>query len=196
MRVKTILSILLLLTAVYSCDKEEDEKPLPDGNYMGLLNLEYSRTFPEFTASLVISLEIFKSGEIIFEDPQPASYSAEDELDLGSAKVKINETGNLIVSSLDGEWRESNGIKYLIVDADALISGLQNIWGWDYNYETWVHVGQDISINVENPVEPPLEFIIQEALLSEGSVLGVTLSTQYGSIVYKWTLKLYSLNEQ
>lgn len=188
MKLHFAITFFLLLIAITGCQKE-NEDPTPDANYTGTLTLEYSRTFPELTASVPIDVQVYKSGDVSITDPAQEAYSGEDIMELGGgARVKLNETGTITITSLNGEWKVIGDQEYLSVNSNTLIDGTQNIWGWDDDYG-WILVGDNLPFSVEDPIVPPLNFLISEAMLS-GAVLGVTQNTQYGSLVYKWTLRL------
>lgn len=167
------------------CSKDE---PKPNANYTGTLVLEYSRSFPEFTASVAIDIDIFKSGAVIFSDPDQVPYNATDSLIFGNSSVKLNVTGTMTVSSLEGRWKVKNDTEYLSVNAYALVEGTQKAWEWD-EIAGWQLIGTE-PFSVEDPVEGPLEFKISEALQANGSVLGTYETSQYGTLIYQWTLKL------
>jgi hypothetical protein len=187
---KTIIpcfSILLLLLTT-TCRKDED--PRPDANYIGLLKLEYSRTFPEFTAVAVMEVEIDKSGEVYISEPDQVDYSGESEMDLEGGRIKMNETGNITITSLSGAYKEINGMGYLSVNASTLIDGTQTTWGWDDDYG-WILVAET-PFTLEDPVDSPMNFNIDDAVIvAGGSQLGASIAVPpFGYETFTWTLGL------
>lgn len=189
MKTHQILSLLFIIMAVHACSKGDSE-PKPDADYSGTLTLVYARSFPEFSATVTMDVQIYKSGDVLISDPDQVPYSGEDEMELGGgAKVKLNETGTVTVTSLEGFWKVIGGGKYLRVNANTLIDGTEKIWGWDDDLG-WILVGEDLPFTIEDPVESPMDFNILEAVMGGGSVLGNVVNTEYGSLVYTWTLLL------
>ena len=187
MKTLPILLALLIIVLV-SCKKEED--PKPDANYIGLLTLEYSRTFPEFTAIVIMEVEIDKSGEVYISDPDQVDYSGENEMDVEGGKVKMNETGNITITSLAGAYKEISGTGYLSVNASTLIDGTQTTWGWDDDLG-WVFP-IEVPFTLEDPIESPMNFNIDEAVVpTVGSKLGANIPVPpFGYETFTWTLVL------
>ena len=186
MKPTILLGILFFMLA--SCNKEED--PKPDVNYVGQLQLEYSRTFPEFTATVTMDVEIDKSGEVTISQPDQVPYSGEDEMDIEGSLIRQNETGTVTITSLDGNYKIIGGEESLSVNASTLIDGTQTTWSWDEDYG-WIQIAE-IPFSVEDPVESPLNFNLDDAVIgTAGSQLGATVAAApFGTITYKWTLLL------
>lgn len=188
MKTLPILLTLLIIVLV-SCKKEED--PKPDANYIGLLTLEYSRTFPEFTAMVIMEVEIDKSGEVYISQPDQANYdSGEDEIVIEDSKIKQQETGTITITSLSGTYKEIDGDGFLSVHASTLIDGTQTTWGWDDDLG-WV-LPIEVPFSLEDPIESPMNFNIDDAVINaSGSFLGTTIQVPpFGSMTYTWTLGL------
>ncbi len=186
MKTLPILLTLLILVLAASCKKEED--PKPEANYTGILKLEYSRTFPEFTAIVVMEVEIDKSGEIYISEPDQVDYSGESEMDLEGSKIKMNETGNITVTSLSGAYKEISGTGYLSVHASTLIDGTQITWGWDDEYG-WIQAAE-VPFTLEDPVDSPMNFNIDDAVIG-GSQQGASIAVPpFGFETFTWTLIL------
>ena len=185
---KPISIVFVLLVLATSCKK--DEEPKPDVNYVGELRLEYSRTFPEFTATATMDVEIDKSGEIYISDPDQVQYSGQDEMNIEGSLIRQNETGTITITSLNGTYKVIDGKEYLSVHASVLIDGTQTTWSYDEDYG-WIQVAE-IPFSVEDPVENPLEFNIDDAVIGQvGSQLGATVTAApFGTITYKWILIL------
>lgn len=176
--------ICFMFLLCMGCKKEED--PTPGHNYSGTLKMEYARAFPEFNATAEMDVNIYKSGDVIISTPDQVAYSGEDELE---ETVKINETGTVTITSLSGQWKVMDSEEYLTVNANTLIDGTQTIWGWD-DEVGWVSPPVVTPFSVEDPVESPMNFSIDEAVIDYGAVLGATIPGQFGNITYKWTLLL------
>ena len=186
MKPQYISGLILLLSVFAGCSKEELK---PDSNYTGLLTFEYIRSFPAFTSDVSVNLNIYTSGEVVFSDPAQVTYSAEDSLS-GNTEIKVYESGIIAVSALNGEWVVKNNAEHLSVNANVLIEGNRKIWNRN-NPETEWELTEENSINVENPVNYPLDFKISEAKQTNGSVIGDYRSTpDDGSIIYQWTLRI------
>jgi hypothetical protein len=179
---------LLLLVLVTTCKKEED--PKPDANYAGVLKLEYSRTFPEFSAVEIMDVVIDKSGYVLISEPDQVPYSGEDEMNLDDGKIKLNETGAITLTSLSGDYKEINGKGYLSVHASTLIEGTQKTWAWD-DQSGWILLGE-VPFSIEDPVESPMDFKLEDAITNlSGVELGATVQTPpFGSMTFTWVLWL------
>lgn len=188
--IQVILTGLLLLLTI-GCKKDED--PKPDANYTGILKLEYARTFPEFTATATMEVEIDKSGQIYISDPEEVTYSGEDEMELEGSLIKLNETGTITISSISGRYIEIDGHGYLSVNASTSIHGTQQFWGWDDELG-WIAVPSTL-FSVEDPVASPMNFSIEDAAIAgEGAQLGATVpEPPFGFMTYTWTLGLVAV---
>jgi hypothetical protein len=180
--------VFLLFLFAISCKKEEN--PKPDSNYVGILTLEYSRSFPEFSTTITMEVEIDKSGEIYISEPDQVEYSGEDEMDLDGSLIRQNETGTITITSLNGAFKEKNGEGYLSVNAHTLIDGIQITWAWDDDLG-WIQLIEE-PFSLEDPVESPMDFNIDDAVVAaEGSQLGATMVVEpFGTVTYMWTLIL------
>lgn len=178
--------ILSFFIASSGCNKDED--PKPDSDYSGTLIMEYSRAFPEFAASVTVEVNIYKTGIVAFSDPDQANYVALDSLSFGDRMVKLNETGTITLSELEGKWTVRNNGSYLSVNAHTVIEGMRSVWEWD-DIAGWI-AESVLPFSTEDPVANPMDFSITEALETNGSFLGAYETSEYGSLVYKWTLKV------
>lgn len=187
---KTLPILLTLLIIVFvSCKKEED--PKPESSYGGVLTLTYERTFPEFSVTITMDVEIDISGEVYISQPDQANYdSGEDVIIIEDSKIKQQETGTITITSLSGIYKEINGDGYLSVHASTLIDGTQTTWGWDDDLG-WVFP-VEVPFSLEDPIESPMNFNIDDAAINaSGSFLGTTIQVPpFGSMTYTWTLGL------
>jgi hypothetical protein len=179
----------MILAGFAGCKK--DEAPKPDSSYYGALTLTYARTFPEFSITVPLDVEIDKSGDVYISQTDQVLYnSGEDVITIDDSQIKQKETGIITITSLSGTYKEKSGTGYLSVNASTLIEGTQTTWAWD-EVLGWVLVGE-VPFSVEDPIESPMDFNIDDAVMElNGSQLGTTIQVPpFGSMTFTWTVGL------
>ena len=195
MKTYLLLILLMSLAIITGCKDDEDRDPVPDHNYIGTLQLEYSRTFPELSASVSMTVTLDKSGNVFISQPDQMTYnSGEDIITVDGDQIKQREAGTITIATLSGSYGEFEDEGLLSVNASTLIEGLQITWGWDEDLG-WILSG-NVPFSVEDPVESPMNFNVDEAAIgSSGSQIGATVQVPpFGSVTYKWTLSLIPMN--
>lgn len=195
MKTNLLLMLLLSLTILIGCKDDEDKDPVPDHNYIGNLELEYSRTFPEFSETVTMTVTLDKSGNVFISQPDQLTYdSGEDIITVGSDQIKQQEAGTITITSVSGSYNVFEDEEFLSVNASTLIDGSQITWGWDEDLG-WILSG-NVPFSVEDPVESPMNFNLNDAVFgTSGSQIGATVPVpNLGSVTYKWTLALTPMN--
>jgi len=180
-----ILLVSLFLSLLVACDKKEDDIN-PGKNYTGTLTLEYSRTFPTFQSFITVDVEINQTGEVILLQPSSVNYSGESEKMIEGDRIKLREEGSISVTSTQGEWIKKDGKEFLSVDLSCLLDGRQILWAYDgYN---WMKVSET-PFTHENPVECPMLFRIENAVMAE-AICGASCCDTWGNTCFRWRLVL------
>jgi hypothetical protein len=174
---------VLLTLCVPAC------RSAPSIDYTGVLTLTYARTFPAFTATVAIDVDVYRSGDVLFSQPEQVAYAGESQRD---GEIKLKEAGTITITSLAGAWVLRGGVEYLEVTCATLIDGTQTVWGWDDDMG-WVQVAE-IPFTVEDPAKPPLRFDSAAATIGSGATIGVTNAAAFGGTqTFQWTLVLLPL---
>jgi len=150
--------MLQLQCAKSDGDDEDDDKP--DADYTGTLVLTYARDFPDFYKTVSMDVNVYKSGDVLFSSPSQVPCHGVEEKQIADAKVKIDETGTITVTSLSGNRKKIDGEAYLEVYSNTLIDGTSQVWTWVDN--GWYQVFNQ-PFTLENPVEPPMLFSVTDA---------------------------------
>ncbi len=181
-----IVLVSLLLSLLVACDKKEDDIN-PGRNYTGTLTLDYSRSFPTFTTTLSLPVEISASGQAVIAQPLPHNFQGESDKMIRGERIKIREEGVITISDIVPVWKDDNGHKYLQVSLSFKLEGNQTVWEWDNYY--WKQTSE-APYAFQNPVECPMLFRIDNALLSE-SVCASRCEDCWGNNNFRWILHLY-----
>ena len=181
-----IVLVSLLLSLLVACDKKEDD--INAGHdYTGTLTLDYSRSFPTFTSTLSLPVEISASGQAVIAQPMPYEFQGESDKMIRGERIKIKESGTITISDIVPVWKDENGHKYLQVSLSFNLEGTQTVWEWDNYYWKQTSTGP---YAIENPVECPMVFRIDNALLSE-SVCASRCEDCWGHNNFRWRLQLH-----
>jgi len=183
------LLVSLFLSLLVACDKKEDD-PNPGKDYTGLLSLSYSRTFPTFQSNVDINLEISQNGEVKLVDPNTVLFDGLSEKMISGERTKIREKGEISITTLSGDCINMGGKSYLRVNLSCLIEGVQTVWS--YEGFQWTQKSET-PFAVENPVETPMLFRIENAEMSE-AVCGANCSDCWGNTCFRWRLVLTPKN--
>lgn len=183
------LLVSLFLSLLVACDKKEDD--INSGQeYTGQLTLNYSRTFPSFESEAVIPMNIAANGVVTFSDPQRVGYMGESQKMIHGERIRIREEGTISISSLMGEWTNVEGKECVMVNLSCLLNGIQTLWAYqDYQ---WLKVSET-PYTLENPVECPMHFRVDNAVLSE-AVCGSSCCDTWGNSCFRWRLVLTPSN--
>ncbi len=182
-----LLTAAVLLLQCTNGDDEKEDEDKPGNEYGGFLTLTYARDFPDFSATVSIEVDVYKTGDVLLSSPNQVPYSGTEQKQIMEALVKIEETGTITVTSLSGTWKKIDGEEYLEINSNTLIDGTSKVWTWVENQ--WFQV-LDEDFTDENPIEPPLLFSVTDASVGAGSTFGGTAQGAYGSATYTWTLTL------
>lgn len=180
-----IVLVSILLFLLVACDKKEDDIT-PGRDYTGTLTLDYSRSFPTFTSTMSIPVEISASGEAVVTQPLPHNFQGESDKMIRGERIKIREEGIITISDVDPVWKVENGREYLEVSLSFLLEGHQTIWEWDNYY--WNQTSAS-PYSHQHPVKCPMMFRIDNALLSE-SVCAARCEDCWGYNNFRWRLQL------
>ena len=181
-----ILLVSLFLSLLIACDKKEDDIK-PGQDYSGTLTLDYSRSFPTFTTTLSVPVEISSSGQAVIAQPVPLEFQGESDKMIRGERIKIREEGVITISDIAPVWKNQDGQKYLEVSLSLVLEGNQTVWRWNNYY--WEQTA-DESYAIQDPVECPMTFRIDNALLSE-SVCAARCEDCWGHNNFKWRLRLH-----
>lgn len=178
-----ILPAACLVFLLQSCSKEKEEDHKLTQDYTGTLRFEYTRSFPAFSVIIDMEIDLYKSGDMIISQPSGEHYDATNEV---SGTVKIRETGDVIITSLSGQYKVIDGTPYVVINANTLIDGTMTVWGWDDEHG-WV-LPTDIPFSLENPVGSPMNFEFSKAIFED--FIGTTAPAYQGTVTAKWTIGL------
>ena len=181
-----LLTAAVLLTQCATGDEEKDDEDKPSNEYSGVLTLTYARDFPDFSSTVSIEVDVYKSGDVLLSSPNQVPYSGTEQKQIMEALVKIEETGTITVTSLSGTWKKIDGEEYFEFNANTLIDGTSKVWTWVENQ--WFQT-LDQPFTIEDPVDTPLRFSISTATTGEATFTA-TAAGAYGSATYTWTLGL------
>ena len=179
------LLVSLFLSLLVACDKKEDDNT-PGKDYTGVLTLTYSRSFPTYQAMVTIGVDINANGEVILTNPQLVEYDGLAQKMIEGERYKIREQGNISTTSVTGKWIKADGEEYLDVSLQCQLTGIQTVWFYDLNQ--WVKE-TETPYTLNNPVECPMRFRIESALMSE-AVCGGTCDDCWGHNCFRWHLVL------
>lgn len=180
-----ILLVSLLLSFLVACDKKEDDID-PGRNYTGTLSLDYSRSFPAFTSTLSVPVEISASGQVTMAQPLPHEFGGESDKLIDGERIKIREEGHIKLSDIAPLWKKIDGIQYLECALSFALEGQQTIWIWTGH--SWEQTLQQPYL-LQNPDKCPLLFRIDNAVLSE-SVCISQCEDCWGRNNFRWRLQL------
>lgn len=135
-----------------------------------------------------MDVELYKSGDIVISQPSGRHYDATAE---EPKTVKIRETGDIIISSLSGEYKIDDDKAYIIVSANTAIDGTMTVWGWDDEHG-WVNP-VEIPFSPGSPVASPMKFDFTSAGFEE--IIGATSPAYNGTVTARWILGLMPLLE-
>ena len=107
-----ILLVSLILSLLVACDKKEDDIN-PGQDYTGTLTLDYSRSFPTFTTTLSVPVEISSNGQAVIALPAPHKFMGESDKMIDGERIKIREVGVITISDITSVWKQKDGHKYL-----------------------------------------------------------------------------------
>lgn len=180
-----ILLVSLFLSLLVACNKKEDDIK-PGQDYSGTLTLDYSRSFPTFTSTLSVPVEISSTGEAIIALPVPHEFQGVSDKMIQGERIKIREEGVITISDIAPVWKHKDGRQYLEVSLSFALEGKQTVWKWNNYY--WEQTSED-SYAIKDPVECPMLFRIDNALLSE-SVCASRCDDCWGHNNFRWRLRL------
>lgn len=180
-----ILLVSLFLSLLFACDKKEDDMN-PGKDYTGSLTLDYSRSFPTFKSGTSIAIDISANGSVTLTEPQQVSFAGESQKIIKGDRIKIREEGTITITSLSGKWVIKEGHATLEVNLSCLLNGTQTTW--TYNGLDWIQLSQ-MPYTLENPVECPMYFRVDNAVIAE-AVCGGSCNDCWGSSCFRWQLTL------
>ena len=181
-----IVLVSLLLALLVACDKKEDDKDTGQ-NYTGTLTLDYARTFPAFTTTLSVPVEISATGQVFISQPLPHEFSGESDKMIDGERIKIREEGVIVISDIAPAMMQKSGSNYLEVAFSLMLQGEQTVWKWA-TY-CWEQTDKGPYI-LPNSGECLLLFRIDNALLSE-SVCTSRCEDCWGRNNFRWRLQLH-----
>jgi hypothetical protein len=167
-----------------SCHKDSEVLQM-NGDYLGVLTLEYSRSFPPLNNTINIDLEIKKTGEVVINSPEIFEYDASDEV---KDAIKIRETGHISVNSLLGKVDLNGSSRFVEIKAHTTIKANVKTWGWDDKLG-WV-ITQSTPVEIVNPVKNSLKFDMNESSLA-GDEIDAMIADHNGNMNFKWSLLLF-----
>lgn len=186
-----VLLVSLFLSLLVACEKKEDDIN-PGTDYSGSLTLSYSRTFPTFDALVTIPVEISSAGLVTFAECAPVEFKGESQKMIEGERIKVKEQGVISISNLSGEWTKQEGKEYLKLNLTCQLEGRQEVWKYEvYQWEKM----SDLPVMMYNPVDGPLLFRIENAVMSE-AVCGCTHSDTWGNLCFRWHLVLHRAGQK
>jgi hypothetical protein len=181
-----LTAVVLLMQCTKGGDEEKEDEDKPSNEYTGTLILTYAREFPDFSATVSIEVDIYEMGDVLLSSPNQVPYHGVEEKVIGEAKVKIDETGTITVTSLSGTWKKIEGEEYLEINANTLIDGTSQVWAWTGS--SWLQTLNQ-PFTIEDPIDMPLLFSITDATVGNAT-FDASAAGDYGSATYSWTLGL------
>ncbi|MDD2528201.1 MAG: hypothetical protein PHT26_09230 [Lentimicrobiaceae bacterium] len=181
-----ILLVSMLLSLLVACDKKEDDIK-PGHDYTGTLTLDYTRTFPAFTSTLSLPVEITASCQVFISKSLPHAFEGESDKFIQGERIKIREKGVINISEITPMWTQRDANQFLEVSILFAIEGEQTVWKWADYY--WEQTDQGPYL-VLNPTECPMVFRINNALMSE-AVCVFHCEDCWGMNNFRWRLQLH-----
>lgn len=181
-----ILLVSLFLSLLVACDKKEDDIN-PGRDYTGTLTLDYSRSFPTFTTTLSVPVEISASGQVVIAQPGLHEFQGVSDKMIRGERIRINEEGVITISDINPVWKQKDGHQYLEVSLSFVLEGKQTVCKWNNYY--WEQT-TEAQYAIHDPVKCPMLFRIDNALLSE-SVCASRCEDCWGHNNFKWRLQLH-----
>jgi len=175
------LAIVLAILFAYSfiqtgCKKKNDDNtdPVLTNAYKGQLILLFSNSYPQFSETTSIDVDVDKNGKMTF-GIGGLQYSGTNN----NGQSKIQREGELIIAP-NGEYFIDDDKIHFAVDENTMINETMKVWIWD---------GTDWQLQVNETIADTwnggLDFLLIDAEIS-GSVVEAT--TANGTV--KWTLIL------
>jgi hypothetical protein len=169
-----VLSFSLIISA---CKKKNDDDtsgtPLTNA-YKGQLHLLFSNTFPQFSETTSVDVDVNKEGKMTF-GIGGLQYFGEDD----NGQSKIRREGELIISP-NGDYFIDNDKIHFDVHENTMITETMKVWYWDGS--EWKLA---VNENISDTWNGGLDFKLIDAEIN-GSV--VETVTANGTV--KWTLTL------
>jgi hypothetical protein len=189
-----ITSMLLLgcgcidIPGIGDDDANEETKEL-SRNYDGTLTLTYSKTYPAFTASTSMGVEVAMSGLVSVGSASPASWDADEVKEIDDGQIRQKDSGSLSITLGSSVTIVRGTDEYVALDVHVTITGEQETFAWDEDHMTWFSVAK-VPYSVEDPMSPPLEFDLALATTpNTGTVMTATAPQAFDSTVtYTWKL--------
>ena len=123
---KPVCALFLLGILAAGCSKKENDDPVFETGYSGLLEVVYTNTYPVWTTETSVEVNISPSGKVVIE-PGTLSYSGE----LITEDSKITRSGTWQMAP-EGEVLNKAGATYITVDPGiTVINDVTRIYAKD-----------------------------------------------------------------
>ncbi len=182
--------ILFIIFCLNSCNNDENEAVLSN-YYLGVLSVEYTRGFPQYTATAKLDVDVRQDGTIIFSGGGDSDeIDAEDILyEEGKPVTKIKVTGTLVFNGAQGEAviSGSDELARIRVSSDLFVQ--MTVWAWDDDLG-WIQMFDMPHTQQDQYSDGDLEFNINTACSSSGHDIKATFPDIQGTFTYGYNLSL------
>lgn len=192
MRNILVLSMAVLALLIAGCiqlpeEEEEDELELDTG-YSGTLTISYRRDFPSVSAKVEMNVDIAKNGEVTVGAGSSSSYEGDETKEIDGGRIRNTDMGSLTAGSGSAVTILRGSDLFVAISIKVHVKGEQETFAWDEEHMTWYSMAK-IPYDVEDPIQPPVEFRVGDVALSPG-IVSHTAPQAFGSVTYSWSLLL------
>lgn len=192
---KRILSSALpivLALSLLSCKKGDNNNL--SHSYTGVLSVEYSKGFPDFTAKAKLNVGLDKSGVFTFTgNGDMDEFDEEDILyEDGKPVTKIRMAGTLMFNGAQGDISISGEDEFAMIKVSANLYVQMIVWAWDDELG-WIQMMDELHTQQDQYSDGAMQFNILHASSLNGQDIKSTLPDIQGTFTYGYNLTLIPL---
>jgi hypothetical protein len=189
-RIVSQIALAIFINSFFSCNKDDNSIELSN-SYTGVLSVEYTKGFPEFTSTAKLNVDIQKDGTITFSGGGDSDeFEAEDILyEDGKPATKIKMTGTLVFNGAQGEAMIADSSEYVLIKVSSSLYVQMTVWAWDDDLG-WMQVIDLPHTQEDKYSDGPLQFRILDASSINGQSIKRTLPDVQGTFTYGYNLTL------
>lgn len=189
-RIVPVIALIILIISFFSCNEDDNSIELSH-SYTGVLSVEYTKGFPEFTSSAKLDVDIQKDGTVTFTGGGDSDeFEAEDILyEDGKPATKIKMTGTLVFNGAQGEVMIADDVEYVLIKVSSSLYVQMTVWAWDDELG-WIQMVDLPQTQEDKYSDGPLQFGILAASSLNGQSIKKTLPDIQGTFTYGYNLTL------
>jgi hypothetical protein len=189
-RIIFVVTLAVMVIPFFSCNEDDNSIELSH-SYSGVLSVEYTKGFPEFTSTAKLNIDIQKDGTVTFSGGGNSDeFEAEDILyEDGKPATKIKMTGSLVFNGAQGEMMIADTNEFVLIKVSSILYVQMTVWAWDDELG-WMQVIDLPQTQEDKYSDGPLQFRILDASSLNGQSIKKTLPDVQGTFTYGYNLTL------